>query len=123
VQSVQRESKALRMLRASRLVRAREAAGYTEATEAAKALRVPPPTYLGHENGSRGFGGSASALLYAKKFDVPLGWLLGEDEQTAKGKPDRDELVVIVEKAKRLPDDKLKRVAEFIDFEAARKSK
>lgn len=59
--------------RGRRLARARELAGYSEATEAARALGVKAPTYLGHENGSRGF--KANAERYARFFKVNLEWL------------------------------------------------
>lgn len=119
MRGVSREPKALRKLRAGRLKQAREAF-FTEATEAAKSLRVPPPTYLGHENGSRGFAASPLAFLYAKRFDVSFAWLLGaDDDPEAKAVPDRPEVLIIVQKAKKLPQDKLKAVARFMDFEAS----
>ncbi|WP_316172453.1 XRE family transcriptional regulator [Bradyrhizobium sp. SZCCHNRI2049] len=58
-----------------RLTAARKEAGYPTATAAAEALGIPEPTYLGHENGSRGFR-KASAELYARRFGVSLEWLL-----------------------------------------------
>ena len=57
-----------------RLKDARIAAGYLEASEAARALGIPEPTYLAHENGSRGF--RAKADTYARKYKVSLEWLL-----------------------------------------------
>ncbi len=38
-----------------RLAKARKEAGYPSGSAAAAALGVKEPTYLGHENGSRGF--------------------------------------------------------------------
>jgi phage repressor protein C with HTH and peptisase S24 domain len=63
-----------------RLAWAREQAGFDSASDAAEALDIPAPTYLGHENGSRGFRGRAEH--YAKRFKVNLEWLL-----TGKGQP------------------------------------
>ena len=61
--------------RAARLREARSDAGYESPTEAAKAMGVAAvSTYLGHENGSRGFGSEASR--YADFFKVNIEWLL-----------------------------------------------
>lgn len=57
-----------------RLKEARLDAGYEEATKAAQALQMEPPTYLAHENGTRGF--KARADQYARKYGVTLEWLL-----------------------------------------------
>ena len=57
-----------------RLVRARIAAGYETATDAAKAMGVGISTYLSHENGFRGLG--RSAARYARFYRVSLDWLL-----------------------------------------------
>lgn len=59
---------------AARLKSARVAAGYTTAPEAAAALGIKEPTYLGHENGSRGFKGRAAQ--YARRFGVSFEWLV-----------------------------------------------
>lgn len=58
-----------------RLTKARRHAGFDTATAAAEALGIKEPTYLGHENGSRGFRKS-SAEQYARRFGVSLEWLL-----------------------------------------------
>lgn len=58
-----------------RLALAREKAGYANATEAAKALGVPYPTYAGHENGSSGFRPDTGAK-YAQRFRVRFEWLM-----------------------------------------------
>lgn len=58
-----------------RLRVARIHAGFETAKEAAEAMGVPVPTYLGHENGSRGFP-AKKALIYARKFKVREQWLL-----------------------------------------------
>ena len=55
-------------------------AGYDNPTDAARAMNIPEPTYLGHENGSRGF--KAKADRYARFFRVDLEWLL-----TGRGSP------------------------------------
>jgi hypothetical protein len=66
-----------------RLTGARKAAGYQTARAAAAALGVKEPTYIGHENGQRGFRRD-SADRYARKFDISLEWLL-----TGKGPKER----------------------------------
>jgi phage repressor protein C with HTH and peptisase S24 domain len=65
-----------------RLIWARKEAGYETAREAAVALGVREPTYMGHENGFRGF--KSNAELYARKFKVNLEWLL-----TGRGSPNK----------------------------------
>lgn len=50
---------------------------YPTATAAAHALGIVPSTYMGHENGNRGFP-KAAAIRYAKFFRVSLRWLLEE---------------------------------------------
>lgn len=57
-----------------RLKAARAAAGYAGATEAARAMGRSAPTYLAHENGSRGFPHAAAD--YARFFAVDLDWLM-----------------------------------------------
>lgn len=59
---------------ADRLMQARKSAGYETAAEAARAMGIPEPTYVGHENGFRGLTRQASR--YARFFGVPLEWLL-----------------------------------------------
>lgn len=60
---------------ASRLRKARISAGHKTASEAANAIGVSVPTYLGHENGSRQIR-QAPAERYARAFNVSLAWLL-----------------------------------------------
>lgn len=60
---------------AERLKKSRIDAGYETATDAARAMGVKPPTYLGHENGSTGLRRGA-AIRYAKFYGVSLDWLL-----------------------------------------------
>jgi DNA-binding XRE family transcriptional regulator len=69
-----------------RLTTARKEAGFTTARAAAEALGVKEPTYIGHENGQRGFKRD-SADHYARKFHVSLEWLL-----TGKGPKERRQL-------------------------------
>jgi phage repressor protein C with HTH and peptisase S24 domain len=57
-----------------RLRLAREQAGFARASDAARALGIEEPTYLGHENGSRGL--SRAAARYARFFGVSLDWLI-----------------------------------------------
>ncbi|MEM6900323.1 MAG: helix-turn-helix transcriptional regulator [Pseudomonadota bacterium] len=57
-----------------RLKNAREAAGYSSARSACDAFGWKYPTYVGHENGARGFKGEAEN--YARVFRVSLEWLL-----------------------------------------------
>ena len=59
----------------ARLKRARINAGFKTAKDAAESLGVPISTYLGHENGFRGFP-AKKAALYARRFKVTEQWLL-----------------------------------------------
>lgn len=61
--------------RGERLKKARKDAGFRTATEAAGALGIPYPTYASHENGSRQYE-TDEAVIYARKFKVPIEWLL-----------------------------------------------
>jgi phage repressor protein C with HTH and peptisase S24 domain len=67
--------------RAKRLRTARKAAGYPDATAAARAFGWTIPTYLAHENGTRGFG-IERGQRYASAFKVHASWLL-----TGEGSP------------------------------------
>ena len=58
-----------------RLRRAREKAGFATAKDAALAMGVPVSTYIGHENGHRGFP-AGRAPQYARRFRVTEEWLL-----------------------------------------------
>ena len=60
---------------ASRLVWARETAGFETAVEGAARLGVPYNTYVQHENGIRGFRADRAAM-YAKAYRVDVEWLL-----------------------------------------------
>lgn len=80
---------ALMQTMADRLRIAREHKGFDTATAAANALGIEPPTYLGHENGSRGF--RASAARYAQFFGVNLTWLMtGKGYMTSPNSPVQD---------------------------------
>lgn len=70
-----------------RLREARLDAGFEDASEAARRLGMAGPTYLGHENGSRGF--KARAPEYARKFKVSLEWLLTGKGQKQGREPTR----------------------------------
>ena len=74
-----------RKLQGIRLREAREAAGYKDGSEAARALGVPIPTYHAHENGERSL--IKNAALYSRQFRVGVHWLLfGEpDSVTTAG--------------------------------------
>jgi phage repressor protein C with HTH and peptisase S24 domain len=61
--------------KSERLKQARMAAGFENATEAAERFGWKPPTYLGHENGSRGFSADTAAA-YGAAFRVRPAWLL-----------------------------------------------
>ena len=66
-----------------RLVKAREAAGYASAADAARAMGVGLSTYYNHENGSRKL--SVPGPRYARFFRVSLDWLLtGRGEMKTK---------------------------------------
>lgn len=71
-----------------RLRQAREKAGFKSASQAAHSLGVEVPTYLAHENGSRGVT-AAAAEKYSKRFRVNLAWLLTGEEPKADPAPGR----------------------------------
>src|SRR4051812_41548287 len=58
-----------------RVKRARVQAGFGEATEAARAHGWPVPTYLSHENGTRGVP-LRKLSTYAQAFRVSVEWLI-----------------------------------------------
>jgi hypothetical protein len=59
----------------TRLKQARSRAGFADATAAARHFGWTIPTYLAHENGSRGFGFQL-AQTYAAAFKVDEAWLV-----------------------------------------------
>jgi hypothetical protein len=65
-----------------RLKTARIRAGYGDATTAARRFGWTIPTYLAHENGSRGFG-VERAKGYAEAFKVSALWLLTGEGSSA----------------------------------------
>jgi hypothetical protein len=67
--------------RHERLAWARESAGFETASNGAEAVSEKIPTYLGHENGSRGFGRKKTEK-YARRFRVSYEWL-----DTGRGEP------------------------------------
>jgi DNA-binding XRE family transcriptional regulator len=76
-----------------RLKIARAAAGYKSAVDAADALGMPRSTYIGHENGLRGFPAKRAAS-YAKKFKVTEEWLLyGKGEGPVKQEAEVAEVI------------------------------
>lgn len=79
-----------------RLRAAREAAGFETATAAADAMGVPAPTYLAHENGSRGFPASR-ARSYASTFGTSAEWLLyGGAPEPPRGRKRRQPQIKLV---------------------------
>jgi transcriptional regulator with XRE-family HTH domain len=86
---------------------------YAHATDAARAMGIQISTYLGHENGSRGFDDDAPR--YAAFFGVSLDWLL-ERRGPAPGEND------LYERILDLPAEKRSRAIEFIDFLRSSKS-
>lgn len=93
---------------AARLKSARRHKGFRTATEAAKAMGVPVPTYLGHENGSRGF--LTDIPRYARFFGVRWQWLQRDEGPMVAGRPGLEERIA------QLPADKKEQVFRFVDF-------
>jgi DNA-binding XRE family transcriptional regulator len=89
-----------------RLARARLLAGYETATEAADAIGVNRPTYIHHENGTRGF--QKHADRYAKFFRVSLEWLV-----TGRGEPQMRSLDARV---RSLSEADQREIRDFIAF-------
>lgn len=81
-----------------RLRAAREEAGYTDATAAAKAFGWKTPTYLAHENGSRKLMPDVAAR-YGRAFGVSPEWLLYGKGKAAVAAPTvlREALIPIFE--------------------------
>ncbi|QHJ84453.1 MAG: hypothetical protein [Caudoviricetes sp.] len=68
----------------NRLKAARKAAGFSSAIDAAAAQRISYPTYVAHENGTRGISGKMLEL-YAKRFGVTTDWLLSGRKDALTG--------------------------------------
>ena len=85
-----------------RLRVARKKAGFETARLAAAALGVPESTYIGHENGNRGFP-AKKASRYARMFKTTEEWLLyGKgDAPTGPALPSEAELEAMLESALR----------------------
>jgi phage repressor protein C with HTH and peptisase S24 domain len=85
----------------ARLRFAREQAGFARASDAARAMGIEAPTYLGHENGSRGL--SRAVARYARFFGVSLDWLIdGRGELKHAGRDAR--LATVLHPAAAAPD-------------------
>lgn len=94
-----------------RLIEARKAAKFETAADACRAKGFNYPTYIAHENGSRGITRDA-ALRYAHAYSVNIDWLLRE-RGPMKGKPRESQQVLDIYES--LPPD---RQAEWLDFGA-----
>lgn len=100
---------------ADRLRAARKAAGYRTATDAAKAMGAHRATYIGHENGNRGFANDAAR--YADFFGVNLDWIL-RNRGAMKGKADP-----LLDKIRQLPPEKQQEALDYLDYLASRSQK
>lgn len=80
-----------------RLKQARLAAGYSSASDAARALGVSVSTYSAHENGQNGLK-LKYAEKYALKFKVSQAWLLTGEEQPLLDRKQQIGLVPVVGK-------------------------
>lgn len=95
------------MERFERLQKARKAAGFETATEAARKFGWNENNYRSHENGQRGI--SREGQKYADAFDVRIEWLMYGREPMREGEETpADELA---EKIRRL-DPKIRRSIE-----------
>ena len=65
----------LRQLQAARLKEARELRGFKTASDAARRFGWSVPTWVSHENGTRGIG--RMYREYAKTLRVNAAWMLG----------------------------------------------
>ena len=82
---------------AERLRIARLRAGFESGKDAAEAMGVPVSTYLGHENGSRGYP-AKKAEIYARKFKVREQWLLyGVGEGPGENGDQKAEIINIID--------------------------
>lgn len=86
---------------ADRLKVARLRAGFQTAKEAAESLGFPVSTYIGHENGSRGYS-VKRASTYARRFKVSEQWLLYGTGK-APGTDNTDTTAEIINIIERLP--------------------
>ena len=82
---------------AERLRIARLRAGFETAKDAAEALGIAVSTYLGHENGSRGYP-AKKAEVYARRFKVREQWLLyGVGEGPGENGDQKAEIINIID--------------------------
>ena len=82
---------------AERLRIARLRAGFETAKDAAEALGIAVSTYLGHENGSRGYP-AKKAEVYARRFKVREQWLLyGVGEGPGDNGDQKAEIINIID--------------------------
>lgn len=82
---------------ASRLRIARLRAGFATGKDAAESMGIPVATYLGHENGSRGYP-AKKAEIYARKFKVREQWLLyGVGEGPGDNGDQKAEIINIID--------------------------
>ena len=80
-----------------RLRIARLRAGFETGKDAAEAMGLPVSTYLGHENGSRGYP-AKRAEVYARKFKVREQWLLyGVGEGPGENGDHKAEIIDIID--------------------------
>ncbi len=78
---------------AERLIQARSRR-FESASDAARAMGVPVPTYSGHENGNRGMPLDA-ASRYAKFFRISLDWLVFGKGPASLGDPNEVEVPIV----------------------------
>lgn len=89
-----------------RLRQARVKAGYITAKEASEAMGVVYATYVGHENGSRGFFDDVAR--YARFFKVNAEWIL-----TGRGDMKGDDIASTFQQ---LSPDAQRQAREYLDF-------
>jgi len=104
-----------RISQGQRLAFARRQAGYETATEAADALKMHRPTYLAHENGTRGY--ARSAACYSAFYRVNLRWLW---EGAGPIKPGGRS--PIEDAFERIPPDRREEALNYLDYLASRKN-
>ncbi len=81
-----------------RLRIARLRAGFEHGKDAAEAMGIPVSTYLGHENGNRGYP-AKKAEIYARKFKVREQWLLyGVGEGPGHNGDQKAEIISIIDR-------------------------
>jgi hypothetical protein len=96
-------------LQASRLREARKLRGFKSASLAAQRFGWPVPTYVSHENGTRGIGRRYQE--YAKQFRVNPAWLLGHSAERAA--PDQ-ETATLIAKLEAKIDKLANQIAEIL---------